>query len=191
MVFRRPEHQPAFASSAGCSMKATFSRWPSSIRTPPIFIISIHQDSAPMKSQPMAARMQSSRPNDDRLPIDAPERRRLPLLLRRAWYGLNQAFRRRIAHLGLTPDQFTVMRTLLENEGISQRKLTTLMSSDANTVASLLNRMEKAGLLQRQTHEKDRRANRLRLKSSAKEKYEIARGIAVQLQTEILSAIPQ
>jgi len=29
-----------------------------------------------------------------------PERRRLPLLLRRAWYGLNQAFRRRIAHLG-------------------------------------------------------------------------------------------
>ena len=41
------------------------------------------------------------------LPIDAPERRRLPLLLRRAWYGMNQAFRRRIAHLGVTPDQFT------------------------------------------------------------------------------------
>src|ERR1051325_4501966 len=94
------------------------------------------------------------------LPIDAPERRRLPLLLRRAWYGLNQAFRRRIAHLGITPDQFTVMRTLLENEGIRQRELTELMSSDPNTVASLLERMEKAGLIERQAHEQDRRGHR-------------------------------
>ena len=105
------------------------------------------------------------------LPIDSPERRRLPLLLRRAWYGLNQAFRRRIAHLGLTPDQFTVMRTLLENEGITQRKLTELMSSDPNTVASLLERMEHAGLVERQAHEKDRRAHWLRLKPKGKRKY--------------------
>src|SRR3954464_14180051 len=89
------------------------------------------------------------------LPIDAPERRRLPLLLRRAWYGLNQAFRRRIAHLDITPDQFTVMRTLLENEGITQRELTRLMSSDPNTITSILDRMEKAGLVQRQSHERD------------------------------------
>src|SRR5438477_13044991 len=103
-----------------------------------------------------------SRPRRE-APIDAPERRRLPLLLRRAWYGLNQAFRRRIAHLGMTPDQFTVMRTLLEHDGITQRKLTELMSSDPNTVASLIERMEKANLLERQTHEGDRRANCLRL----------------------------
>jgi DNA-binding MarR family transcriptional regulator len=123
--------------------------------------------------------------------IDSPDRRRLPLLLRRAWYGLNQAFRRRMAHLGVTPDQFTVMRTLLEHEGITQRKLTELMSSDPNTVASLLERMEKANLLERQTHEKDRRANCLRLKPLAKEKYETARGIAVALQSEILGVLPE
>src|SRR5205809_5663687 len=107
------------------------------------------------------------------LPIDAPERRRLPLLLRRAWYGLNQAFRRRIAHLGVTPDQFTVMRTLLENQGVTQRQLTQLMSSDPNTVASLLERMERAGLIERQTHEKDRRARRLRLRPLGRRKYEV------------------
>src|SRR5205809_5820559 len=101
----------------------------------------------------------------DSRPIDAPGRRRLPILLRHAWYGLNQAFRRRIAHLGITPDQFTVMRTLLENAGVTQRGLTRLMSSDPNTVASLLERMEAAGLVQRQTHEKDRRARRLRLRA--------------------------
>jgi DNA-binding MarR family transcriptional regulator len=124
------------------------------------------------------------------LPLDSPERRRLPLLLRRAWYGLNQAFRRRIAHLGLTPDQFTVMRTLLENEGITQRRLTELMSSDPNTVASLLERMEQAGLVERQSHEKDRRAHWLRVKPRGKRKYEAAREIAVAMQAEVLSALP-
>ena len=123
-------------------------------------------------------------------PIDAPDRRRLPPLLRRAWYGLNQAFRRRIAHLGLTPDQFTALRTLLEHDGISQRQLTSLMSSDPNTVASLLERMEKADLIQRQAQEQDRRANRVRVTPSGKSKYEQAREIAVTLQSEILGALP-
>ena len=124
-------------------------------------------------------------------PIDSPERRRLPPLLRRAWYGLNQAFRRRLAHLGVTPDQFTVMRTLLEQEGISQRQLTALISSDPNTVAALVNRMEEAGLLARETHERDRRANRLRLRPSAKIKYVQARAIARALQAEVLHALPE
>ena len=124
-------------------------------------------------------------------PIDSPERRRLPPLLRRAWYGLNQAFRRRLAHLGVTPDQFTVMRTLLEHDGISQRQLTLLISSDPNTVAALVNRMEQAGLVERETHERDRRANRLRLTPLAKMKYEQARAIALELQEEALHALPK
>src|SRR5258706_2428264 len=95
------------------------------------------------------------------LPIDAPERRRLPPLLRRCWFSLNQTFRRRIAHLGVTPDQYTVMRTLMEGSprGLSQRELTDLMSSDPNTIASLLERMEAGGLVERKPHEKDRRGH--------------------------------
>lgn len=123
--------------------------------------------------------------------VDCPSRRRLPPLLRRAWYGLNQAFRRRLAHLQLTPDQFTVMRTLLEAEGITQRELTHLISSDPNTVAALVNRMEQAGLLERETHERDRRANRLRLARRGKVKYEKARVVAVELQHEVLSVLPE
>src|SRR6058998_2309056 len=129
--------------------------------------------------------------SSDALPIDAPGRRRLPILLRHAWYGLNQAFRRRIAHLGITPDQFTVMRTLLESGGITQSELTEQMSSDPNTVASLLERMEASGLLERRRHEKDRRAHRLHLKSEGKRKYQKAREVAVALQTEALGDLPQ
>src|SRR5438132_10154898 len=125
------------------------------------------------------------------LPIDAPGRRRLPILLRHAWYGLNQAFRRRIAHLGITPDQFTVMRTLLETGGITQSELTELMGSDPNTVASLLERMEKCELLERRPHESDHRARRLHLKAEGKRKYQKAREVAVALQTEMLRVLPK
>ena len=127
------------------------------------------------------------------MPVDAPERRRLPPLLRRAWYGLNQAFRRRIAHLEITPDQFTVMRILIESEAarLNQCALTEVMSSDPNTVASLLKRMEQAGLIDRQRHEKDRRAHQISLKPAGKRKYGLAREIAVALQAEVLESLPQ
>ena len=127
------------------------------------------------------------------MPIDAPERRRLPLLLRRAWFSLNQAFRRRVAHLKITPDQFTVLRTLLEAEphGLTQRQLTQQMSSDPNTVASLLRRMEEAQLIRREPHETDRRAHRILLLAAGRRTYEAARDEAVQLQSEILAVLKE
>jgi DNA-binding MarR family transcriptional regulator len=139
----------------------------------------------------MTAARSARNPDPVPVPIDSPERRRLPILLRHAWYGLNQAFRRRLAYLGLTPDQFTVLRTLLESGEITQRLLTELMSSDPNTVASLLERMETAGLIERKPHEKDRRARRLCLLPTGRRKYQEAREIAIALQTEVLAALPE
>ena len=97
----------------------------------------------------------------DDLALDDPDRRRLPPLLRKAWYSLNQTFRRRLAGEGITPDQFTALRWLVEREGerLTQKDLADLMSSDPNTIASLVKRMEEAGLLVREVSKKDRRAN--------------------------------
>jgi MarR family transcriptional regulator for hemolysin len=126
-------------------------------------------------------------------PVDCPSRRRLPPLLRRAWFSLNQAFRRRIAHLGITPDQFTALRTLLEGDpkGLTQRELAHLMSSDPNTIASLIERMERARLIERGPHERDRRANRIRTLPVGQKKFEKARAVALDLQQEILAALPE
>jgi len=126
------------------------------------------------------------------LPLDSPQRRRLPPLLRRAWYGLNQAFRRRIAHTGVTPDQFTALRTPPggDSRGLNQRHLTLAMSSDPNTVASLLERMEESGWVERRPHERDRRAYRIRLLASGRERYEVVRDLAVALQTDTLGVLP-
>lgn len=135
----------------------------------------------------------SSRPTlaTPELPVDSPERRRLPVLLRRAWYGLNQAFRRRILHTGLTPDQFTALRNLHEigRSGLIQSELTTRMSSDPNTIASLVERMNKAGLIDRAPDTEDRRAYRLRLNAKGRKVFHEARRIAIDLQAAVMAAI--
>ena len=119
--------------------------------------------------------------------------KRLPVLLRRAWYGLNQAFRQRVAHLGITPDQFSILRWLSEDDpaGITQRRLTDLMASDPNTITSTLSRMEKSGLISRQAHERDRRAHRVKLLPAGRETFEQARAVAMELQEQVLATLPQ
>jgi DNA-binding MarR family transcriptional regulator len=125
-------------------------------------------------------------------PAAARKPRRLPPLLRRAWYGLNQAFRRRIAHLGITPDQFSILRWLTEGDrkGLTQREVSDLMAADANTVAAIVRRMEEAGWIGREVHEADRRAHRVQITPAGRKKFNVARRIAAELQEEILAALP-
>lgn len=125
----------------------------------------------------------------DPQPENSPKR--LPVLLRRAWYGLNQAFRQRVAHLGVTPDQFSILRWLSEGDpqGLTQRTITDLMASDPNTITSTLARMEKSGLIIRAPHERDRRANRVKLQPAGRRTFERARKVAMELQDSVLSTL--
>ena len=118
--------------------------------------------------------------------------KRLPVLLRRAWYGLNQSFRQRISHLKITPDQFSILRWLNEGDpnGLTQRTLTDLMASDPNTITSTLSRMEKNGLILRQPHERDKRAHRVRMQAKGRRIFERALKMAIDLQTQVLNALP-
>lgn len=121
-----------------------------------------------------------------------PSPRRLPILLRRAWFSLNQAFRRRCAALGLTPDQYTALRTLYEGgrQGMRQSDLVQAMSSDPNTIASLLRRMESCGWIERRREESDRRARRVRLLPAGRRQFFKARRVALALQREVLCSLP-
>jgi DNA-binding MarR family transcriptional regulator len=119
--------------------------------------------------------------------------KRLPVLLRRAWYGLNQAFRQRVAHLSITPDQFSILRWISEGDpaGLTQRTITDLMASDPNTITSTLARMERHGWVERKPHEKDRRAHRVCLLPKGRKTFEKARKVATELQQQILEALPE
>ena len=74
--------------------------------------------------------------------------------------------------------------------GLTQRELTQAMSSDPNTVASLLERMTAAGWVERQPHESDRRAYRLLIQPEGRRLFEECRAIAVALQNEVLAPMP-
>lgn len=119
--------------------------------------------------------------------------RRLPPLLRKAWYGLNQAFRRRIKKHAATPDQFTVLRSLIEagEEGLSQRDICDLMASDPNTIAALVGRMEEMGVVARKINEQDKRALRVTATPKGRSVFKSLRATALKLQHDILATLSE
>jgi DNA-binding MarR family transcriptional regulator len=118
--------------------------------------------------------------------------RRLPPLLRKAWFSLNQVFRLRIAALGITPDQYSILRWLHESPsgGMTQRELTEAMASDPNTIAATLRRMEAAGFLIRPPHQRDRRARLVQITSEGERLFFQARSVAQALEAEALGELP-
>jgi DNA-binding MarR family transcriptional regulator len=65
------------------------------------------------------------------------------------------------------------------------------MSSDANTITSLVRRMEQQGLVARPVHATDRRARQLRLRPAGLRRYRELRALAQKLQDEVLAAVPE
>ncbi len=63
------------------------------------------------------------------------------------------------AELGLTPGQPKVLEYLLEHDGACARAICQEFAIDKSTMASILPRMEKAGLVRRQASETDRRTS--------------------------------
>lgn len=117
-------------------------------------------------------------------------RRRVPPLLRQAWFGLNQAFRRRIAAMNVTPDQYTILRIVgEEGGGITQKEICGKMTSDPNTVAAVAGRMEELGLVERRTHVRDRRAVSIWLTPAGLAKLHEVRPVALALQEEVMSGL--
>ena len=119
--------------------------------------------------------------------------RRLPPLLRRAWFSLNQAFRQRLAPLGITPDQFTGLRWLSEAgcEGITQTEITERMASDPNTITATVRRMEAARLLERVPHESDGRSKRVLVLPNGRDVFNEAHALALTLQGRVLDCLSE
>lgn len=117
--------------------------------------------------------------------------RRLPPLLRQAWFSLNQAFRPRVAPLGITPDQHSILRWLQESqpEGLTQVEITERMSSDPNTITATVRRMEAAGLITRTRDARDARAKRVQIAPRGSEILALSQVRALELQEAVLATL--
>lgn len=84
-------------------------------------------------------------------------------LLHRAGQCAADIFAAEMAGLDLTPRQFAVLLTVSMNEGLSQTDLVMLTGIDRSTLADIVRRMLKKGLLQRRRTREDARAYAVKL----------------------------
>ncbi|AYO31098.1 MarR family transcriptional regulator [Biomaibacter acetigenes] len=79
------------------------------------------------------------------------------------------AFNERLMLHGITRVQWIALYYLGKYEGINQKELAEKMNIKSSTVARLLDRMEKDGLVKRQENPEDRRVTKIRLTEKGKE----------------------
>jgi DNA-binding MarR family transcriptional regulator len=94
-----------------------------------------------------------------------------------------------MAEGGLTPRQFAVLLTVSQNEGLSQTNLVERTGIDRSTLADIIRRMIKKGLLQRRRTKEDARAYAVRLTEEGNRVLKAADPIARRVDEKVLSVL--
>jgi DNA-binding MarR family transcriptional regulator len=92
---------------------------------------------------------------------------------------------------GLTIRQFALLEALSEKDGASQSQLVDATAIDRSTLADMVSRMEKAGLIRRQRSESDMRANTVHLTDRGNEALSIARPAVARADKELMELLPK
>ncbi len=111
-------------------------------------------------------------------------------LLHRACQCAGDVFHEEVDKEGLTPRQFAVLLTVAKNEGLSQTDLVEKTGIDRSTLADIIRRMLKKGLVQRRRTKEDARAYAVRLTASGWEALDTVRPAASLADERILAALP-
>lgn len=94
-----------------------------------------------------------------------------------------------LAEKGLTVRQFTVLAALHDRDGQSQSELVDITGIDRSTLADMVSRMEKGGLVQRIKSVSDARAKAVSLTDMGKQAYAQAAPIIAEADTELLEEL--
>lgn len=111
-------------------------------------------------------------------------------MLHRAGQGAAEAFQREIGSDELTPRQYAVLMTVSQNEGLSQTDLVERTGIDRSTLADVVRRMMKKGLLQRRRTREDARAYAVKLTEEGSRILRAADPMARRVDERILSNLP-
>jgi DNA-binding MarR family transcriptional regulator len=123
-------------------------------------------------------------PNSDRL-------RRSPThLLHRAGQCAGDIFHAEMSDADLTPRQFAVLVTVSQHEGVSQTGLVERTGIDRSTLADIVSRMLKKGLLQRRRTKEDARAYAVKLTEEGRRILRSSDPLAKKVDERILEALP-
>ena len=110
-------------------------------------------------------------------------------LLHRAGQCAGEIFQTEMDVGDLTPRQFAVLVSISENEGLSQTNLVKRTGIDRSTLADIVRRMLKKGLVQRRRTKEDARAYSVRLTEAGRRVLDSAVPIASRVDKRILSVL--
>jgi MarR family transcriptional regulator for hemolysin len=96
-------------------------------------------------------------------------------------HALRRSYDRRAAELGVTRAQWRVLAWLSREPGLRQIDLADKLDVEAITLCRIIDRLEEAGLVERQPDPEDRRAWRLRVTEKAKPVVEDLKRLATEL----------
>lgn len=100
---------------------------------------------------------------DENKPYGIAPRHELSMALRRAYMRLHRDTCARCAEENITADQFVLMNVVNSVGSAKQSTLVELVDSDANTISAMLRRLQHRGLIRREKHPVDLRANTVQL----------------------------
>jgi DNA-binding MarR family transcriptional regulator len=94
---------------------------------------------------------------------------RIPFLLSQLGVYLAEDFVHRLEPFGVEPRAYAVMKALSEDDGRSQRELSTQLGIHRNVMVSVVDKLERDGLVKRMPHPADRRAFAVTLTGKARD----------------------
>lgn len=116
---------------------------------------------------------------------------RSPLhLLHRAGQCAGDVFNAEMQLGDLTPRQYAVLVTVAGNEGLSQTDLVESTGIDRSTLADIVRRMLKKGLLQRRRTREDARAYAVRLTEEGRKVLKSVEPLSRRVDERILEGLP-
>ena len=111
-------------------------------------------------------------------------------LLHRAGQRAGDIFADEMSKVKLTPRQYAVLVSVAEHEGLSQTGLVERTGIDRSTLADIIRRMLRKGLLQRKRTKEDARAYSVRLTEEGRQLLETAAPGAARSEERLLAALP-
>ena len=111
-------------------------------------------------------------------------------LLHRAGQCAGDVFQGEIGESDLTPRQYAVLLTVSQNEGLSQTQLVERTGVDRSTLADIVRRMLKKGLLQRRRTKEDARAYAVRLTDEGWRVLKACEPLVRRVDDRILEVLP-
>lgn len=111
-------------------------------------------------------------------------------LLHRAGQCAGDVFQAEMAKGELTPRQFAVLWSVSQNEGLSQTDLVDRTGIDRSTLADIIRRMLKKGLLTRRRTKEDARAYAVKLTEEGWRMLRQAEPMARRVDDKILAVLP-